>query len=276
MISTWPAFHPLTEHVPNMGCDLGKWTVRLGDNGWYFDMDELKAMIQDNTRLLVINFPHNPTGFVPDQKQYDELIELCKSRGIFLFSDEVYRFSKHDGSPELSAACDIMEDAVSLGGLSKVFAMPGLRVGWLCTRNDEVTSMMHRLKGFLVSSSPGPCETLALIAIRNRQKILQRSRDIISKNLPLLDKFFTKHSDVFTWYRPTIGTVAWVEVKGNLLTLGKGGASGLAEISAKEAKVNLVSSDYFDVEDRFLRIGFGKKGVPKGLEHFDEFVGKYK
>eukprot|EP00918_Siedleckia_nematoides_P027652 GHVU01059584.1.p1 GENE.GHVU01059584.1~~GHVU01059584.1.p1 ORF type:complete len:389 (-),score=44.34 GHVU01059584.1:828-1994(-) len=276
VITTWPAFQCLTEHVQNTKCDLSSWKARCGDNGWYFDMEELKDMIKDNTRLLVVNFPHNPTGFMPSVEEYEELIDLCKSRGIFLFSDEVYWFSKHDETPDIPSACDEMEDAITLGGLSKIFALPGLRIGWLCTRNEEVYRLMHNLKDFLTMCSPVPCETLAIIAIRNRQAIFKRSRNIFYRNLPLLDKFFAKHKDVFTWHRPKVGTIAWVELKGSLLNLGKGGASGFAEVAMEEGKVNLISSDLFHAEDRFIRIGFGKRDLPEALEQFSEFVDTYK
>ena len=119
-----------------MGCEVRHWKSYL-DKGWQFNMADLKSKVTEDTKLLVVNFPHNPTGFVPTIEMWNEIISFCKEKDIFLFSDEMYRFSNNDGEQTLPSACFLYTNSISLSGLSKTFALPGLTLGWLCTQNQK-------------------------------------------------------------------------------------------------------------------------------------------
>lgn len=195
-------------------CHVDYWKIKETKEGWTFDFDELKSSIRNDTRLLVLNFPHNPSGYQPSESDWNKIVQLCKERNIYLFSDDMYRFSNNDGTDPLPDACAVTDNAVSLSGLSKTFALPGLRIGWLCTRNVTLMESMKTFKIYTTMCSPGPCEILATIALRNTTTIIQRTHRIIKKNLDLLDGFFRDHEDIFEWRRPRGSTVGLMKLKG--------------------------------------------------------------
>ena len=90
-IAVFPAYQSLYENLKTHDCQLDYWTAKMTSTGWSFNLDDLKQLLKPHTRLLVVNFPHNPTGFLPSAEDWSALIELCKAKGIFLFSDEMYR-----------------------------------------------------------------------------------------------------------------------------------------------------------------------------------------
>ena len=90
----FPAYQSLYENLKTAGCRMEYWTAKLDEaSGWVFDLEDLRAKLTPETRLLVVNFPHNPTGYTPPKQQWLQLIELCRERNIYLFSDEMYRYT---------------------------------------------------------------------------------------------------------------------------------------------------------------------------------------
>ena len=162
-IATYPAYQSLYENLHTLNCDLDYWTVQDTEARWDFSLDCLKQLLKPSTKLLVVNFPHNPTGFIPTVEQWEAIVDLCKQRDIFLFSDEMYRLSNNDGSAPLQSASAICENSMTLCGMSKTFALPGLRIGWLATRNKDVMNMMQTFRDYTTICSPGPSELLATI-----------------------------------------------------------------------------------------------------------------
>ena len=169
-IATYPAYQSLYENLRTLNCDLDYWTVTDTEAGWDLSLDQLNQLIKPTTKLLVLNFPHSPTGFVPTSERWKAIVELCRSRGIFLFSDEMYRLSNNDGTEALMSGCAMYENAVTLCGMSKTFALPGLRIGWLATKCKELMEMMGSFKDYTTICSPGPCELLAIIGERERER----------------------------------------------------------------------------------------------------------
>lgn len=237
-----------------------------------FDVEHLKSLLKPHTRLIVVNFPHNPTGFIPDNQQWMQLIELCQERDIFLFSDEMYRFTNNDGSAALESACSLYANAVSLFGMSKTYGLPGLRIGWLCTQHKELMPMMKSYKDYTTICCSAPSEILSIIALRNEERIRQQVMKIVRDNLVLLDQFFNDFDDIFTWKRPSAGTTSFVQIKGWLSDLCGHKASRLAEVLAKERGVLVLPGEMFEYDDQFIRIGFGRKNLPEVLHELRGFL----
>ena len=114
------------------------------DRNWDLDLEELAAKIRPNTKLISINFPHNPTGKVIDRATFDALVALCRKHGIWLFSDEVYRGLELDHAKQLPAAVEAYERGLSLGVMSKAYGLPGLRVGWIACKDHALLSRMEQ------------------------------------------------------------------------------------------------------------------------------------
>jgi aspartate/methionine/tyrosine aminotransferase len=255
------------------GCNIDYWKpVLKDDGGWDFSVETLNTLIKDDTKLLVVNFPHNPTGYVPDEATWKAITDLCQETDIFLFSDEMYRLTDNDGSPALTTACAVLERSASLFGMSKTYGLPGLRIGWICSRDVELMKMMLSFKDYITICSSAPSEILSIIGLRNEQVIRDRILDVVKSNLDLLDEFFNEFADVFVWKRPTAGTTAFVRVKGWLWELSNCSVSQLAERLANEAGVLILPAETFDFQDEFFRLGFGRSNLPEVIGHFKQFL----
>ena len=196
-----PCYQSLGEVAHSIGCEVTHWLATERD-GWALNLDELQHRIRPHTRAIVVNTPHNPTGFLMSHTDFAALNRLAQARGIFLLSDEVYRESEYRAEDRLPAACDVNDTAVSLGVMSKTYGLPGLRIGWIATRNADVLSRMAALKDYTTICNSAPSEFLAELALRHRHVLVERNITIIRHNLDLLDGFFARHIDEFVWQRP--------------------------------------------------------------------------
>ncbi len=274
MISTYPGYQSLYQNPETLNCDVSYWTGKFdATNGWGFSMSEFKSMIKPETKLVVVNFPHNPTGFMPSNDEWDEIVGICRSRGIFLFSDEMYRCTNHDGSQSPQSACAVYEDAITLCGMSKIFAMPGLRLGWVCTKNADVMTMMQRYKDYVTICAPGPCEVLSIIGLRNREELLERTMEIVRQNIKIFKEVVSEYPEVLQWQEPRSCTISFFRLKGWGLKLGSGGATGFCDVMVKESGVMMVPSSVYNYQpDEYVRVGFGRKNFVRVMEEFRRFL----
>ena len=159
------------------------------ENGWAFDLDDLRPRSRPNTRLVAVNFPNNPTGATPDEATFRALVELCDERGIRLFSDEVYRGLEVEGSrPALPQAADISDKALSLNVMSKAYGLSGLRIGWIASQDREVLARLEKRKHFTSICNAGPSEHLATIVLRNAEQVRDRNRAHHRRERPALPR----------------------------------------------------------------------------------------
>jgi len=251
------------ETVPLSICEVSGVPLDIERN-WELDMDLLRAALRPNTKLISINFPNNPTGKILPRATFDALIEVCRSRGIWLFSDEVYRLIERDSSLRLPQVVDVYERGVSLNVMSKAYGLPGLRIGWLACKDRETLIRFERYKHFLSICNSAPSEVLARIALKARDKILERNRGIVRDNLVLLNAFFADYRHLFDWREPDGGCVAFIRYN------GKEGVEEFTRRLVEESGVLLLPSSVYrsalgPVPADCLRVGFGRLHVPKGL-----------
>ncbi|MEV7178098.1 pyridoxal phosphate-dependent aminotransferase [Kitasatospora sp. NPDC093679] len=238
---------------------------------WALDLDAVTAALRPTTKVVSVNFPHNPTGKVIDRAEFTALAALCEERGIHLFSDEVYRGLERDPARILPQAADLAPSALSLNVTSKSLGLPGLRIGWIACRDRAVRSRLERAKHYTTICNAAPSEVLARIAIKARATILERNRGIIAANLPLFDAFFAEHADLFEWQAPDGGCVAYPRY------LGADGVEAFCTRLVEEAGVLLLPSGIYRSEltdtpaDRF-RIGVGRSNPEPALQAFADWL----
>lgn len=208
-----PCYQSLTEVARSIGCDITFWKAQE-QHAWALDLDDLQRHLRTNTRAIVMNTPHNPTGFLMTQEHFRAVNCFAQENGLLLFSDEVYRESEYVPTERLPAACDINERAVSLGVMSKTYGLPGLRIGWIATHNAELCAKMAQLKDYTTICSSAPSEFLAELALRHRRTLVQRNRDMLLSNIAVLDGFFARHAEQFAWIRPRAGAIAFPRLLG--------------------------------------------------------------
>lgn len=241
------------------------------DDNWSLDLDRVHAAIRPNTKLISINFPHNPTGKILERDRFDALVKLCRDRGIWLFSDEVYRGLGSGQVPQLPAAAEVYERGLSLGVLSKAYGLPGLRIGWIACRDRAVLSKMERMKHYLSICNSAPSESLAIIALENAGRILDRNNRLIAANLAELEAFFAEFSGLFDWYRPDGGCIGYPRYKGadgvEVFTRDLVETAGVLLLPAGNYRSELTPVP----QDRF-RIGFGRANIGEGIAAMRSFL----
>jgi aspartate/methionine/tyrosine aminotransferase len=245
----------------------------LPENGWVLDLDRLKRALRPNTRLVAVNFPHNPSGAVPDHATFKALVDLCEARGIRLFCDEVHRGLELDPARRLTQAADLSPMAVSLNVTSKSYGLAGLRVGWLASRDRALLARLERRKHYTSISNSSPSEFLATLALRHGEAIQARNRAIVRRNLPLFDAFFARWPELFDWERPQGGCICFPRYKGTE------GVEAFCRDLVEQAGVLLAPASLFRSSladtptDRF-RVGVGRSNPEPALEAIQRFLGR--
>jgi len=264
-VVVWPAYQSLHEVARSIGANVT--LVPLDPRDWSLDVDAVAAAMRPNTRVVVINFPHNPTGAQLPPADFARLIDIAELHGAHLFSDEVYRFLEHS-SERLPTAAESSPSAVSLGVMSKPFALAGIRIGWIATRDRAVRARVAALKDYTTICNAGPSEILALIALRARTRVLERSTAIVRSNLTILDEFFARNSDSFTWVRPRAGSTAFP-------SLTRGDIDRFAAALAEEEGVLLLPGSQFGYPGNHFRLGYGRCDMAAGLNRLEEFARRH-
>ena len=266
VICVAPAYQSLYEIARSRGYTVTPWHARPGTDGWTFDLDELKRSITPRTKLLVINFPHNPTGYLPLRAELDAIVSLAAQHGLMVFSDEMYRGLEYQRGDRLPAMCGLYEKGISLSGMSKSYALPGLRIGWLATRDREMMSRWMHAKDYTTICSSAPSEVLALMGLRAREAILARNLQIIRANLDAAENFFSEFASLFTWRRPRAGSVAFAQWR------GPQPVEQWCQAVLDAQGVMIVPGSLFDVEGGYFRLGLGRRNFAEALTHVREYL----
>jgi aspartate/methionine/tyrosine aminotransferase len=259
-----PAYQSLSEVARAAGCDVSPWRAREED-GWSLDLDELRHLMRTNTKAIIINTPHNPTGYLMSRDDYVALHNFAKANKLLLFSDEVYRESEYDPAARLPAGCDLGAHAVSLGVTSKTYGLAGLRIGWIATKNKKIYEKVASLKDYTTICNAAPSEFLAEVAMRNRHKLIERNLHIIKQNLTIIDDLFTRRANLFSWNRPQAGSMAFPRYL-------SGDVEEFCEELVKKAGVLLLPGSVYDDSRNHFRLGLGRKNLPQAVERMEAFL----
>ncbi len=259
-----PYYQSLGEVARGVGADVTEWR---GDpkRAWELDLEVLKNALTGRTKVVVVNFPHNPTGFLPRSGFVRELAALSEKHGFMIFSDEVYRGLELNRSDRLPAFADLNDRAVSLGVMSKTYGLAGLRIGWIATRNRRIFRELAAFKDYTTICSSAPGEFLATLALRNAEAIAGRNLGIIRRNLDLLDPFFDSHDAWFAWDRPRAGSIAFPAL------LNQPVDAFCADL-VREAGVLLLPGTLYGSGYNAFRIGFGRKNLPESLDRLETYI----
>jgi aspartate/methionine/tyrosine aminotransferase len=270
VILTVPGYQSMESLALATGAEVTGLALRPED-GWVLDLDGLKRALRPNTRLVAVNFPHNPTGAVPDHATFKALVDLCEARGIRLFCDEVHRGLELNPERRLTQAADLSPMAVSLNVTSKSYGLAGLRVGWLASRDRALLARLERRKHYTSISNSGPSEFLTALALRHGEAIQARNRAIIRRNLPLFDALFARWPELFDWERPQGGCICFPRYR------GADGVEAFCRDLVEQAGVLLAPGSLFRSSladtptDRF-RVGVGRSNPEPALEAIQRFL----
>ncbi len=265
IIVHFPCYQSLFEVANAIGCEVTLWGTHQ-ENGWELDLDTLQQSIKRNTKAIIINCPHNPTGYLMSKAKQQQIIEIAREHNCIVFSDEVYRGLEQNGDDTLPAACDLYENAVSLGVMSKTFGLPGLRIGWIATRNQQLYASMATFKDYLTICNSAPSEFLATVALQHQQTIIARNKQIIAENMRLLTSFFATYQHLFNWFAPRAGSIAFPRI------LFEQDIEQFCIDLVQKRGVLLLPGTCDDFGHKHFRIGFGRKNMPACLERLEAYI----
>lgn len=265
IVCMFPAYESLYTVAQSIGCEIDFWHIRQGDGGWEISMDELERLVRPDTKLIVLNTPNNPTGCLLSVEQMRRVCEIAGRYGVRVFADEVYKGLERDGvrRPWFS---DLYERALSLGVMSKAYGLPGLRIGWAVTRDQEIRRRLSQFKNYLSICCAAPSEALAIAALRVGEQLLERSRRIIEENLRVSDEFFARYPKLFLYNRPAGGPIAFHRI--NI----ERPIDAFCEEMARKAGVLLLPGSVYNFEGTYFRMGYGRKNFPDNLKQLENYL----
>jgi aspartate/methionine/tyrosine aminotransferase len=264
IIVHWPCYQSLAAVARSIGCEVSLWKARE-ENGWNPGIEALEALLRPNTKAIIVNTPHNPTGFLMPRAEFEAVSAIAREAGALLFSDEVYRELEYEPGTRLPAACDLGEHAVSLGVMSKTYGLAGLRIGWIATQNHDIYDRMAALKDYTTICNSAPSEFLAALALRHRGQLAGRNLDIIQRNLGVIEDLFARHPDQFRWVAPRAGSMGFPRYIG-------GSVDAFCDTLVRRAGVLLLPGSIYDDHGNHFRLGLGRLNLPEAANRLEEYL----
>ena len=264
MLSIVPTYQQHYSIPKSIQADVTTLALR-GEDGFLPDLEALKAAVKPNTKLIAFTNPNNPTGALIERPMLEDMVNIADSVGAYLLCDEVYRGTGQVGDGMSPSIADLYSKGISTAGMSKVFSLAGLRVGWVVAP-QEVREQVLIHRDYDTISVGMINDHFAAIALEHADKVLARSHEITRGNLALLEAWIAKEPKV-SWVKPRAGTTAMLKLN--------------IPVTAREFCIDLVTKtgvmltpgDAFDMEG-YARIGFANdtQTLTEGLAALSEYL----
>lgn len=262
MQPTLPSLHEIPKAL---GCTVIPWTLESTGWGWRLDMDFLVRNASPKTKMIILNIPNNPTGYMPILSDIYRIASIADRVGAWVFSEETYRGMEHDPGAELPSVADIYPRAIALGGINKL-GLAGSRVGWLASQDRTTITKCLAYKDYTTLCPNAPSEILALIAMRNFNALIDRNHRIILENLDLAEGLFTSKPEWFEWIQPNGGSCAFPKL------MAPYKVSEMCDRAMEDSRIMVIPDRAFGISQNRFRVGFGKKDFSHALASFMDFM----
>ncbi len=259
-----PCYQSHYEVVKSIGCKIDMWYPDT--DTWQFDVNVLRGLVSERTRLIVINFPHNPTGSYLDQSELDELVTIAARYNCYLYSDEMYHGLVSDGVPLLAPVADLYDRGISLWGTSKSFGAAGLRTGWLVAQDQAVLKKVSHFKDYLSICSSALSEVIAALLLNDSEFYLTHNNQKIQRNIGLFSDFSETHDFIKAFQLPRAGSTAFVELK------IVDSALSFCDRLVQEAGIMALPAEMFNHRGKYIRVGFGRSNFGECLEALARYL----
>ncbi|MBR4400673.1 MAG: aminotransferase class I/II-fold pyridoxal phosphate-dependent enzyme [Synergistes sp.] len=260
-----PTLPSLYELPRALGCRVIKWPLEITSWGWRLDVNFLAENITPKTKLLVLNIPNNPTGYIPVRTELDRILNLADRNGTWVFNEETYRGLEHDPGAALPSIADIYHRGAAVGGLNK-YGLPGTRIGWLVSKNRQLLEECAAYKDYTTLCNNAPGEILATIAMRNAADLLARNHKIVLENLSMAEAFFRKNNDLFQWVQPNGGATAFPRL------MPPYGVTEMCERAMEEKELLIIGERAYGLNTNHFRVGLGRLDFAQALAVFSDIV----
>jgi aspartate/methionine/tyrosine aminotransferase len=265
MLPNYQLLYGLTR---SMGCTVKPFLLRE-DMNWAPDLDQLESQLSDKTKVIALCNPNNPTGAILSKQAMERIVELAASRDCYILSDEIYAGSELDGV-ETPSFVGLYDKVIVASGLAKSLSHPGLRMGWLAGPRDVIDGAWHHHDYTSISTGIiSQYVANVILQPEKRQEVLDRGRELLRTNVPIVQQWVARHSENFRLIPPKAGGMAFIGYNIDI------NSSELVSRLRKEKSVLIVAGDWFGM-DNFLRLGIGgeTEELIGGLERIDEFLGE--
>jgi aspartate/methionine/tyrosine aminotransferase len=251
VVAVYPAYQQLYAVAEAIGCEVSRWELRP-ENDFRYDLNELERLVRPETKMVVVNTPHNPTGAMLTSDELDTVYVLAGSVGAWLLCDEAYRWLDLPGQPPMAPPIrNRAGHGISVGTMSKPFGLPGLRIGWMAGP-EEVVAACWGSRDYISLSPARLSDALAMIAIQHRDAIIIRNQAIAAENLATASEWFAENADLVSWTPPKAGLLALMKYDLDIPS------HDLSDRLAGEYSVMLAPGSAFGYEG-YLRIGIGQR-----------------
>lgn len=264
VVSIIPTYQQHYSIPKSIGADV-KLCFLKEENNWLPDLDELEYLVQNDTKIICMNNPNNPTGAVIPDDMLKKIVEIAKKLNAYILCDEVYRGLNHSGNPFSLSIADIYEKGISTGSMSKVFSLAGLRLGWVCANTDVIGEINHQREYNTISVGILD-DYFATLAVENKDKIIKRNLEKILTGKKILTDWAKSEPKVHL-VEPNGGTTAFVGYDKDINSVD------LCKTLQDETGVMLLPGETLEV-DRHVRIGYGNnfEQLKKALEIFSNWL----
>ena len=249
-----PCYQQLEGIAQAIGCEIKTWPLRV-ERGFKPDLEDLKAVLSDRTRMVVVNFPHNPTGASLTHEEQKELIEIVRPTGAYLIWDAAFEAIQYDEDP-LPSPSEVYDRALSMSTLSKCYGLPGLRVGWTIG-SPEVFERCFHLRDYTTLHLSPLVELITRRVMEKRNLFIAPRFEQARKNLALVTEWAKEHEEWIEWFAPMGGVSCFPRLRHEENT------EEFCHRMGQEFKVLLVPGTCFG-HPQHVRLGFG--GNPDLLE----------
>ena len=263
VVAVAPAYQSLHEVVHSIGCEISYWKP---NENWEFDPNQLEHLVRENTKLIIINFPHNPTGSYLTLSELTKIVSIAKKNDCYIFSDEMYHKLLANPDAELPPISYLYSKGISLWGTSKSFGLAGLRTGWLVCNDLDLIHRVISYKDYLSICSSAPSEILSIIALNHIDDFLQPNIDKIQQNIKLFEEFAQTQDIISSFIPPKSGSTAFVKLNINCSSLD------FSNNLVKKAGIMTIPAEMFDHPGKFIRVGFGRESLGEILPVMENFL----
>ncbi|MEI9994337.1 MAG: pyridoxal phosphate-dependent aminotransferase [Rhizomicrobium sp.] len=232
-----------------IGCAIAFIDLKF-DNAFRIDMAELAAAITPRTRLISVTCPHNPTGTSLTRGELDALVRLARQHGCHLLVDETYRDLSFDAA--LPPAASLGEHVISVSSLSKAYGVPGIRAGWLITRDPGLKEKFLAAKEQMTICGSVIDEWVALEILKNREPLLAATMGEMRRRRELVAQWLADE-DRLEWVKPSGGVVCFPRIR----ETPKGGLDAFYKRLLARHGTYVGPGHWFEMPDSYFRLGFG-------------------
>jgi aspartate/methionine/tyrosine aminotransferase len=261
VVCVHPTYQQLYTVPESLGAEVSLWKLRKGKK-YVPDIEDLKKLVKENTKMIIINNPNNPTGATTPRSILQALVDFAKERDIIVFSDEVYRPLFHGIAPtseEFPPSLISMgySKTIITGSMSKAYSLAGIRVGWIASRDKSIIEQIASARDYTTISVSQLDDQIASYALSNSviHALLARNIKLARTNLELVEAFVNEHADFCSWVKPTAGTTAFVRFENDGQVVDD--VKFCVDLLEKTKVMFVPGSQCFGKEFRgFVRIGY--------------------